>query len=268
MENIHNKTVLEQTYQAQREQQIPDLWSRIEQGFDEEVKRVKSKRRNQYTKYFVLAAAVVLAIVIAVPVFMRNSGLKKDDAFGYGTKKEYIQDKQQDISDDTDVHYSNSEKEEAVGAGAESDAGIMFAEECDDESVEMESTEAGVDSENMDDSAEDITYLFSGQRTKCNGTYDDIQCFALQEIGKDGENGRYIYVDMDSEFAEVAKKLLIQYSVLDWTSSEEECVGENSYLFGFELKDGTVYTIRFLENEAFDSQTCLKFAQVMFRIKK
>lgn len=83
MEQKNKLTEEEKAYQALRTQDMqdmPDLWSRIDAGFEEEVTKQKTARKKRRTRQFVLVAAAILIVIIAVPVgisSMRKSNRKK-----------------------------------------------------------------------------------------------------------------------------------------------------------------------------------------------
>ena len=83
MEQKNRLTEEEKAYQALRTQDMqdmPDLWSRIDAGFEEEVTKQKTARKKGRTRQFVLVAAAILIVIIAVPVgisSMRKSNMKE-----------------------------------------------------------------------------------------------------------------------------------------------------------------------------------------------
>ena len=83
MEQQNKLTEEEKAYQALRTQDMqdmPDLWSRIDTGFEEEVTKQQAARKKRRTRQFVLVAAAILIVIIAVPVgisSMRKSNTKE-----------------------------------------------------------------------------------------------------------------------------------------------------------------------------------------------
>ena len=83
MEQKNRLTEEEKAYQALRTQDMqdmPDLWSRIDAGFEEEVTKQKAARKKRRTRQLVLVAAAVLIVIIAVPIgisSMRKSNRKE-----------------------------------------------------------------------------------------------------------------------------------------------------------------------------------------------
>lgn len=83
MEQQNKLTEEEKAYQALRTQDMqdmPDLWSRIDTGFEEEVTKQQAARKKRRTRQFVLVAAAVLIVIIAVPIgisSMRKSNTKE-----------------------------------------------------------------------------------------------------------------------------------------------------------------------------------------------
>lgn len=274
MEQHENKTALEQAYQAQREQEIPDLWDRIEQGFEEETKQLKRNKRNIRTRYMVLAAAVVLAIVIAVPILMHESrGEKSEEAHDNGMHM--------NVMEDTQADYDVAESvEEAKGAAESAEESVDAATECSkDDDLELQDETYATDgigntdmgnedmSENAD-SGESYMYLLEGDDEIPAGSYKDIRCILLQEVNADGEYGNRVYVDLDDEEGDVARKLLVQYRILEWQGRETTPEGENSYLLGIGMEDETVVTRKYAAEDEFESRMFLQFAHALYKIKK
>lgn len=83
MEQKNRLTEEEKAYQTLRTQDMqdmPDLWSRIDAGFEEEVTKQKAARKKRRTRQLVLVAAAVLIVIIAVPIgisSMRKSNRKE-----------------------------------------------------------------------------------------------------------------------------------------------------------------------------------------------
>lgn len=273
MEQHENKTALEQAYQAQREQEIPDLWDRIEQGFEEETKQLKRNKRNIRTRYMVLAAAVVLAIVIAVPILMLESG---------GKKSEEVHDNgmHMNVMEDTQADYDVAESaEEAKGAAESAAQSADDATECPDDDLQMSDEEYATDgTENTDmenedmsenaDSEEPYMYLLAGDDVIPDGSYEDIRCILLQEVNADGEYGNRVYVDLDDEEGDAARKLLVQYRILEWQGRDTASGDGISYLLGVEMKDETVVTRKYAADDEFESRMFLQFVQALYKIKK
>lgn len=83
MEQKNRLTEEEKAYQALRTQDMqdmPDLWSRIDAGFEEEITNQKTARKKGRTRQLILVAAAILIVIIAVPVgisSMRKSNMKE-----------------------------------------------------------------------------------------------------------------------------------------------------------------------------------------------
>lgn len=276
MEQHENKTALEQAYQAQREQEIPDLWDRIEQGFEKETKQLKRNKRNIRTRYMVLAAAVVLAIVIAVPILMLGSGGKKsEEAHDNGMYMNVMEDTQADY----DVAESAEEAKGAAESAESVEESADDATECPDDDLQMSDEEYATDgtgntdmgnedmSENAD-SEEPYMYLLAGDDVIPDGSYDDIRCILLQEVNAVGDSGNWVYVDLDSEEGAEAEKLLVQYRILEWQGRDTAPGDKTSYLLGIEMKDETVVTRKYAADDEFESRRFLQFVQALYKIKK
>lgn len=276
MEQHENKTALEQAYQAQREQEIPDLWDRIEQGFEEETKQLKRNKRNIRTRYMVLAAAVVLAIVIAVPILMHESrGKKSEEAHDNGMHMNVMEDTQAgyDVAESAEEEKGAAESAESVEESADD------ATECPDDDLQMSDETYATDgtgntdmgnedmSENAD-SEEPYMSLLAGDDVIPDGSYGDIRCILLQEVNADGEYGNRVYVDLDDEEGDAARKLLVQYRILEWKGRETNPEGENSYLLGIGMEDETVVTRKYAAEDEFESRMFLQFAHALYKIKK
>lgn len=116
-------------YQQSASMDVPDLWNRIEAGFDQEMVTVKKIQKKRTYRMAGLVAAVVLAVVIAIPVLNMNNRTKDDvmemttsavkeeiteatkddeaagDSYAYDTDMEVMEDASDDVvmSEDVDM---------------------------------------------------------------------------------------------------------------------------------------------------------------------
>lgn len=258
MEQQENKTELEQAYRTQREQEMPDLWDRIEQGFEEEAKQMQRKKHRIHVQYMVLAAAVFLAIVIAVPVLMSDR-TKSDEPVRTEESVQNI------VMENTQAEADYDAEEYAETAAESADAATEYSEE--DSVVQSGAAYDADGMENGMDSGE-YMYLLAGNDVIPDGSYDAVQCIFLQEVDADGEYGKWIYVDLDAPEGSEARKLLAEYAILEWESSEIGKADHVSYLLGVGMEDGTIVTRSYTENADYASHTFSKFAESLFELKK
>ena len=108
-----NDEMLE-AYLKLSDEQIPDLWNRIEAGYEEEIKTIKKvkNKKHMVQKYIGLAAAVLFVVIIAIPVsgVMNN---KKSDS-----RSDKVENKTADcvqISGNDNSYYESACGDEAYG---------------------------------------------------------------------------------------------------------------------------------------------------------
>ncbi len=262
MEQQENKTILERAYQTQREQEMPDLWDRIEQGFEEETKQIKNRNHCIQMKYMVLAAAVLLAIVIAVPVLIFNTRNTKDS-----DKHIVMEDTQAAIAEDV-------ESAEYAGDMAADDVEYSDSMEMDGEAANggktaVESVDGAV-TETAEETAgdEEYSYLLSGEDVIPSGSYEDIQCMLLQEVDADGTYGSFVYVNFDETEDDNMRKILAKYAILDREGSESDMEEQRSYMLGIKMRDGTIVTRNYTEKDSYGGHTFSQFAKEVFSLKK
>ncbi len=90
-----------EAYYKNAEDNTPDLWSRIETGFDEEVKAVKTENsvdRLRKRKIKTTIAATIIITLIAVPVMIMigRNGNKGEEAKDEAVDFEWFEDNQED----------------------------------------------------------------------------------------------------------------------------------------------------------------------------
>lgn len=134
----------------------PDLWNRIEAGFDDEIKNIGSTphNKNKWKKYMGIAAAM-LVVAIAVPVALNIGGMgsKKSDS-GFADKYEEKADGTQGDMDvpefDWDFHI-NVNKGDTAGEitdnAAESEAGGDESADSVTEAATSDKSESSADCE-------------------------------------------------------------------------------------------------------------------------
>lgn len=154
---FNNESLSEQemnAYLSMKAGDTPDLWSRIEAGFDEEVNEIKNNKKTdsefkrRRKKYFGVIAACVIVTIIAIPVLIMSNvlggGRSKNSAETAMDKvedtenvKSDIQEIQEEPAEDTDgapcatEAASGAEMNESVWCDTEAENG--FAQEATNE---------------------------------------------------------------------------------------------------------------------------------------
>lgn len=129
MRNMNgNKDVtkeMSQAYIAAAAEETPDLWSRIEKGFEDELAGMQSgkaaaPRRVIHWKRYAGIAAAVLICVLVIPLVMGN-GEKSDDTVSYDklfdAEEQYVEGEgslQNDMGAQADFDYSMNDAEAPV----------------------------------------------------------------------------------------------------------------------------------------------------------
>lgn len=144
---FNNESLSEQeldAYLSMKADDTPDLWSRIEAGFDEEVKEIKSNKKTdsefkrRRKKYISIIAACVIVTIIAIPVLIMSNVL------GGGRSKS-------DTKMAMDEEYTenvNSDIQETQGAPAEDFDGALCATEAASDAEAGECVQYDTEAEN------------------------------------------------------------------------------------------------------------------------
>ena len=207
MEQQNKLTEEEKAYQALRTQDMqdkPDLWSRIDAGFEEEVTKQKTARKKRRTRQFVLVAAAILIVIIAVPVgisSMRKSNMKE-------MKTETVADMHM-----TEAGMDEMADEAAAAETAPSNhADASMAADSADESINHE-----------DHPSEYLTI------TQVVFTQYDAQGNIVQQFDSEDTDGAIDKVQF----------LLETYQVLDWKPVDMIQSDMPYYLMELKLQDGS-----------------------------
>ena len=113
-----------EAYMKEVENDTPDLWSKIEAGYEKELMSIDNERKLRKKKTIGIIAAAALITLIAVPVaVLSNRGTKGDDITSYKDDAAYddyateAMPESADSDDDYDM-YNESENTEAAGDSA------------------------------------------------------------------------------------------------------------------------------------------------------
>lgn len=220
-EEMLSEAQLEAFYQM-AEQDTPDLWSRIEAGYQNEmnmsnvVDMEAIRRKKLRRKYLGVAAAVVLVVLIAVPTMMlRRNGDKKED----GPTGAYSDETKNEAADcvTTEVKDVNE------SAGCES----MDENETNQSQDNEQSSEAPVDTNNAttDDMTQESEHInLKEDELSYRKYYDVYGTLTLQDI-KSVE----MYYDGDEESTKVEDERLEEF--ISGLNKLELCKGDTPELF-------------------------------------
>jgi hypothetical protein len=104
--------------------ETPDLWDRIDAGFDEEKKKLSTRKLRKYTA----VAAVILAAAIAIPVIVMQKRSSKDE-MGMQTYDSYSDSVESEAFDDSDYMEDAEVYEDSAMSDADSVAGEYDGDE-------------------------------------------------------------------------------------------------------------------------------------------
>ena len=268
MEQQNKLTEEEKAYQALRTQDMqdmPDLWSRIDTGFEEEVTKQQAARKKRRTRQFVLVAAAILIVIIAVPVgisSMRKSNMKE-------MKTETA----------ADMHVTEAGKDEMADEAAAADSALpnIADQTVQADSEIQESADASVNhmdgngvTEAQTDAA--IAANQSGNQASEESndgnnqiSYQTITQVIFTQYDAQGNIVRqFDSADIDETIDKV-QFLLEAYQVLDWKPVDMIKSDMPYYLMELKLQDGSSVANVYYEAENTEGKTV---ADLMTELQK
>ena len=274
MEQKNKLTEEEKAYQALRTQDMqdmPDLWSRINAGFEEEVTKKKTAQKKRRTRQFVLVAAAILIVIIAVPVgisSMRKSNMKE-------MKTETA----------ADMHVTEAGMDEMADEAAAADSALpdIADQTVQADSEIQESADASVNhmdgngvTEAQTDAAIDANQFANQASEESNDgnnqmSYQTITQVILTQYDAQGKIvQQFDSADIDETIDKV-QFLLEAYQVLDWKPVDMIKSDMSYYLMELKLQDGSSVANVYYEAENTEGKTVADFMtelQKMNEIKK
>lgn len=268
MEQKNKLTEEEKSYQALRTQDMqdmPDLWSRIDAGFEEEVTKQKTARKKRRTRQFVLVAAAILIVIIAVPVGI--SSMRKSNR------------KEMKTETASDMHVTEAGMDEMADEAAAADSALPNIA---DQTVQA-------DSEIQESADASVNHMDGNGVT---GAQTDAAIAANQsgnqasEESKDGNNqmsyqtitqviltqydaqGKIVQQFDSADIDETIDKvqfLLEAYQVLDWKPVDMIKSDMPYYLLELKLQDGSSVANVYYEAENTEGKTV---ADLMTELQK
>ena len=268
MEQQNKLTEEEKAYQALRTQDMqdmPDLWSRIDTGFEEEVTKQQAARKKRRTRQFVLVAAAILIVIIAVPVGI--SSMRKSN--------------RKEMKTDTaaDMHVTAAGKDEMADEAAAADSALpnIADQTVQADSEIQESADASVNhmdgngvTEAQTDAA--IAANQSGNQASEESndgnnqmSYQTITQVILTQYDAQGKIAQqFDSVDIDETIDKV-QLLLETYQVLDWKPVDMIKSDMPYYLMELKLQDGSSVANVYYEAENTEGKTV---ADLMTELQK
>lgn len=268
MEQKNRLTEEEKAYQALRTQDMqdmPDLWSRIDAGFEKEITNQKTARRKGRTRQFVLVAAAILIVIIAVPVgisSMRKSNMKE-------MKTETA----------ADMHVTEAGMDEMADEAVAADSALpnIADQTVQADSEIQESADASVnhmDSNGITEAQTDaaIAANQSGNQASEESndgnnqmSYQTITQVILTQYDAQGKIvQRFDSADIDETIDKV-QFLLEAYQVLDWKPVDMIKSDMPYYLMKLKLQDGSSVANVYYEAENTEGKTV---ADLMTELQK
>ena len=268
MEQQNKLTEEEKAYQALRTQDMqdmPDLWSRIDAGFEEEVTKQKTARKKRRTRQFVLVAAAILIVIIAVPVGI--SSMRKSNR------------KEMKTETAADMHVTEAGKDEMADEAAAADSALpnIADQTVQADSEIQESADASVNHMDGNGATEAQTDAAiaanqsgnqaSEERNDGNNqmSYQTITQVILTQYDAQGK----IVQQFDSEDTDGAidkvQFLLETYQVLDWKPVDMIKSDMPYYLMELKMQDGSSVANVYYEAENTEGKTV---ADLMTELQK
>lgn len=250
MEQKNRLTEEEKAYQALRTQDMqdmPDLWSRIDAGFEEEITNQKTARKKRRTRQFVLVAAAILIVIIAVPVGI--SSMRKSNR------------KEMKTETAADMHVTEAGMDEMADEAVQADSEIQESADAsvnhmDSNGITEAQTDAAIaanqDFEESNDGNNQLSYQAI---TQVILTQYDAQGKIVQ---------RFDSADIDETIDKV-QFLLEAYQVLDWKPVDMIKSDMPYYLMELKLQDGSSVANVYYEAENTEGKTV---ADLMTELQK
>lgn len=268
MEQKNKLTEEEKAYQALRTQDMqdmPDLWSRIDAGFEEEVTKQKTARKKRRTRQFVLVAAAILIVIIAVPVGI--SSMRKSNR------------KEMKTETAADMHVTEAGMDEMADEAAAADSALpdIADQTVQADSEIQESADASVNhmdgngvTEAQTDAA--IAANQSGNQASEESndgnnqmSYQTITQVILTQYDAQGKIvQQFDSADIDETIDKV-QFLLEAYQVLDWKPVDMIKSDMPYYLMELKLQDGSSVANVYYEAENTEGKTV---ADLMTELQK
>ena len=268
MEQQNKLTEEEKAYQALRTQDMqdmPDLWSRIDAGFEEEVTKQKTARKKRRTRQFVLVAAAILIVIIAVPVGI--SSMRKSNR------------KEMKTETAADMHVTEAGMDEMADEAAAADSALpdIADQTVQADSEIQESADASVNhmdgngvTEAQTDAA--IAANQSGNQASEESNdgnnqmrYQTITQVILTQYDAQGKIvQQFDSADIDETIDKV-QFLLEAYQVLDWKPVDMIKSDMPYYLMELKLQDGSSVANVYYETENTEGKTV---ADLMTELQK
>ncbi len=268
MEQKNKLTEEEKAYQALRTQDMqdmPDLWSRIDAGFEEEVTKQKTARKKRRTRQFVLVAAAILIVIIAVPVGI--SSMRKSNR------------KEMKTETAADMHVTEAGMDEMADEAAAADSALpnIADQTVQADSEIQESADASVNhmdgngvTEAQTDAA--IAANQSGNQASEESNdgnnqmrYQTITQVILTQYDAQGKIvQQFDSADIDETIDKV-QFLLEAYQVLDWKPVDMIKSDMPYYLMELKLQDGSSVVNVYYEAENTEGKTV---ADLMTELQK
>ena len=268
MEQKNKLTEEEKAYQALRTQDMqdmPDLWSRIDAGFEEEATKQKTARKKRRTRQFVLVAAAILIVIIAVPVgisSMRKSNRKemKTETAADMHVTEAGMDEMADEAVAADSVLSNI-ADQTVQADSEiQESADASVNHMDSNGITEAQTDAAIAANQSGNQA-------SEERNDGNNqmSYQTITQVILTQYDAQGKIvQQFDSADIDETIDKV-QFLLETYQVLDWKPVDMIKSDMPYYLMELKLQDGSSVANVYYEAENTEGKTV---ADLMTELQK
>lgn len=268
MEQQNKLTEEEKAYQALRTQDMqdmPDLWNRIDAGFEEEITNQKAARKKGRTRQFVLVAAAILIVIIAVPVGI--SSMRKSNR------------KEMKTETAADMHVTEAGMDEMADEAAAADSALpnITDQTVQADSEIQESADASVNhmdsngaTEAQTDAAIDANQSANQASEESNDgnnqmSYQTITQVIFTQYDAQGKIvQQFDSADIDETIDKV-QFLLEAYQVLDWKPVDMIKSDMPYYLMELKLQDGSSVANVYYEAENTEGKTV---ADLMTELQK
>ena len=264
MEQKNRLTEEEKAYQALRTQDMqdmPNLWSRINAGFEEEVTKQKTAQKKRRTRQFVLVAAAILIVIIAVPVGI--SSMRKSNR------------KEMKTETAADMHVTEAGMDEMADEAAAADSALpdIADQTVQADSEIQESADASVnhmDSNGITEAQTDAAIAANQDFEESNDGNNQLSYQAITQVilTQYDAQGKIVQQFDSADIDETIDKvqfLLEAYQVLDWKPVDMIKSDMSYYLMELKLQDGSSVANVYYEAENTEGKTV---ADLMTELQK
>lgn len=269
MEQQNKLTEEEKAYQALRTQDMqdmPDLWNRIDAGFEEEVTKQKATQKKGRTRQLVLVAAAILMLVIVVPISM-HSMRKSQSKQAKNEVAEEVQEADMEAAADDMAEDAADMDSDSAAINQPADSMAADSEMADSAGENMNHASSDVQAEETIDAA-----ASENEETETTNVipagYQMITRVVFTQYDAQGKLVQQFDSEDTAETIDKVQYVLEVYQVLDWKAVDMLQSDTSYYLMEYKLQDGTSVAHVYYDGEKAEGKTPADLMQELQDLKK